>query len=89
MIQLTETLEYNTELSFEEQSDEVKTFINKMMNSHMPEEYFEPAGVTNRVIRQIWEFQKYSIVKLYEYTNPPESDRNGIISNELITIKTK
>lgn len=87
MIQLNSELTYDTELSFEEQLSEVKQFINEKMESNIPIETFEPAGVVPRVILQEWDFSTYKILKQYYYQNPPESDRNGIISGEIIKIK--
>lgn len=87
MIQLNSELIYNTELPFEEQTNEVQQFINNKMNGNAPLETFEPAGKTPRVILQEWDFSTYKILKQYYYQNPPESDRNGIISGEIIKIK--
>lgn len=87
MIQLNLRLEYNTELSFEEQTNEVQQFINNKMNGNVPLETFEPAGKTPRVILQEWDFSTYKILKQYYYVNPPESDKNGIIAGEVIKIK--
>ena len=87
MIQLNSELIYNTELPFEEQTDEVKQFINDKMNAYVPLETTEPAGRTPRVILQEWDFETYKVYKQYYYANPPESDKNGIISEEIIKIK--
>ena len=87
MIQLTEKLEYDTELPYDEQSEGVKGFITNQMNTNIPQEEFEPAGVMPRVILQTWVFDNYEITQTYSYANPPESYKNGVISNMVIKIE--
>lgn len=89
MIQLNSELTYNTELSFEEQTNDVKEFIFNKMNYNMPLETTEPAGLVPRVILQEWDFGTYKVYKQYYYANPPESNRNGVILGEIIKLKTK
>lgn len=86
MIQLNSELTYNTELPFEEQTNEVRQFILDKINSNFPMEITEPAGITPRVVAQEWYFTGFRIIKFYQYMNPPESDKNGIILSETIKI---
>ena len=89
MIQLNSELIYNTELPFEEQSYEVKEFINVKMNAYPPIETTEPAGAVPRVLLQEWDFGVYKVYKQYYYRNPADSDMNGLIAGILIKVKQK
>ena len=79
MIKLTDELFYDTELSFDEHIDEVKSFINNIINNTNPtSKTEEPAGVWPRPLKEVWEIvEGLKIAKIYNYVYPATHENNG------------
>lgn len=57
--------------------------IDYCNNTFPTQEITEPAWATPRVVEAIWNTEWGMISRKYEYVNPPESESNGLISNEI------
>ena len=75
MATLTDSLEYDEELSFEEQSDDVKAYINTRFSVNET----EVAGEKNRVVSDIFKNDSITITRTRVYKNSTDNKKNGLL----------
>ena len=84
MINLTETLQYDTTLPFDQQSVEVQAYINEQMQA-------ESEKTTNafcgRTESETWQFEAYKIERKYNYLAPETASNCFALANTIIELK--
>jgi hypothetical protein len=85
MIQLTDTLQYDTQKPFEQQEQEVQDYINAQMQA--PSERNTNA-FCGRTEAETWQFNGYSIERKYNYLAPETAVNCFALANTVIIIKT-
>jgi len=81
IVQLTEDIFWNTELPFNEQSEECKEFVlaNTISGAFFTD--IEPAGVYPRITKEKFQYEDIIFIKTYEYEYPADHKLNGLIKN--------
>lgn len=77
------TVEYDTLLDFEKQSNLAKEYIENKCNNDMPlTQIKEQAGVHGRVIEQTFQINDTLVMKrVWNYVYTADNNKNGIIKN--------
>lgn len=85
MIQLTDTLFYNSELPLDEQP-EVFEYITEVMTETPTETLTEPAGHYPRITKQVWEKDMFTLRRDVVYKHPGNHPSNGLMESDILTI---
>lgn len=85
MIQLTDTLQYDTKKPFESQEQEVQDFINTQMQAPSERTTNTFCGRTEA---ETWQFDGYAIKRQYNYLAPETAPNCFALASTVITVKT-
>ena len=85
-ITLSENIKYDSEKTFEEQTDDCKNFLNIELGKLKPTEETEPAGVFSRITKQTYKLGNFTITKTFVYLNSSNSNENGIVKEVIYGI---
>lgn len=85
MIQLTETLQYNTAIPFEQQTPEVQDYINAQMQTPSERTTNTYCGRTEA---ETWQFSGFKIEHKYNYLAPETAANCFALGSTVITVNT-
>jgi hypothetical protein len=80
MVDLTDEIQWNPELGFDEQTEECQNLLNALMANEP--DYFEDeyAGIHPRITLERWNGDGFSLSRIYNYIHSGEHPENGKIN---------
>lgn len=81
MVNLTNEIQWNPELGFDEQSEECQNLLNELMGNTPNYTEDEEAGVFPRPTLKRWNGEGFQIIETINYIHSGNHRLNGLINN--------